>query len=155
MANVQLGSTERTVVWVDIDTKRILAFGIEGANPVVPAGTRYRGETLLHAHDIERWSKKYQAQCAEDREQASVRRLESEKPFRQAVREAILARNRHLDPWNADINLRMLDAQDKLYDRILESRRHAEVCIVAEKYEASSDSVKVALDSPLIRPNNG
>jgi hypothetical protein len=65
-----------------------------------------------------------------------------------------MERNQHLDPWNRDINLRMMDAQDKMYDRILESRRKAEVCIVAEKYDENSDSVKMALDSPLLRPNN-
>jgi hypothetical protein len=152
--NVQLTGGEKTVVYQDLDTKRILCFGIEGAAPVVPPGTRYRSEVLLHARDIERWSKRYQIQCAEDREQATVRRLEAERPFRKAVRDAIVERNSGLDQWNQAINLRMLDAQDTMYERILESRRRAEVCIVAEKYEATSDSVKVALDSPHIRPNN-
>ncbi len=154
MANVQLTGSERTVVYKDLATQRILCFGLENAEPVVPPGTRYVSYVLLHASEIERWSKRYQEQCARDREQAFVRTLEREKPFRQAVRDAVVARNQHLDPWNRAINLRMLEAQDTLYQRILESRRRAEVCIVAEKYEATSDSVKVALDSPHIRPNN-
>lgn len=151
---VQLTGSERTIVYRDLDTHRILCFGIVGADPVVPRGTRYEAIELLHASDIERWSKRYQEQCATDRDQATVRRLEAERPFRQAVRQAVLDRNNRIDKWNQDINLRILDAQDKLYERILESRRKAEVCIVAEKYDANADSVKMALDSPQIRPNN-
>lgn len=154
MSNVQLTKKETTVVYIDTDSKRILCFGPDGYPPVLPSGTRYTSETLNHASDIERWSKKYQEQCALDRDQAAVRTLERERPFRQAVRAAIEERNNSLDPWNRDINLRMLAAQDTLYERILESRRKAEVCIVAEKYSADSDSVKMAMDSPHIRPNN-
>lgn len=154
MSNVQLGSSERTVVYTDLDSRRILCFGIEGAPPVVPLGTRYRSETLLHASDIERYSKKYQEQCARDRDEAAVRTLEREAPFRKAVRDAVIDRNSSLDPWNREINIRMMDAQDTMYQRVIEARRRAEVCIVAEKYTADSDSVKMALDSPHIKANN-
>lgn len=142
------------MVYRDLDTKRILCFGIEGADPVVPLGTRYESFTLLHSSEIERWSKRYQEQCARDREETTVRRLEAERPFRQSVRDAVIARNANLDPWNRDINLRMLDAQDTMYMRVLDARRKAEVCIVAEKYDADSDSVKIAMDSPSIKANN-
>lgn len=152
--NVQLTGGEKTVVYVDLDTRRILCFGPENANPVVPAGTRYRSETLLHAYQIERWSKRYQEQCAHDRDEAAVRTLEREAPFRKAVRDAVEMRNQSLDPWNREINRRMMDAQDTMYRRVIEARRKAEVCIVAEKYDENSDSVKMALDSPHIRPNN-
>lgn len=154
MPNVQLTGGEATVVYTDLDTGRILAFGPVGARPVVPAGTRYQSELLAHASDIERWSRRYQIQCQRDRDEAAVNRLESERPFRAALKSAILERNNQLDPWNRDINLRMIEAQDKLYERILESRRKAEVCIVAEKYTADSDSVKMAMDSPLITPRS-
>lgn len=154
MANVQLAAKERTVVFRDLDSGRILAFGIEGADPFVPVGTRYESFVVHHAYELERWSKQYQEQCALDREQTTVKRLEAERPFRQAVREAVIARGAHLDPWNRDINIRLLDAQDTMYQRILESRRKAEVCIVAEKYDADSDSVKMAMDSPHIKANN-
>ena len=154
MGNVQLVGKEVTVVFKSLDTGRILGFGVEGMPLVAPPGTRYTSTVLNHAADIERYSQQYREQCACDREEATVRRLESERPFRQAIRAAVMERNQHLDPWNRDINLRMMDAQDKMYDRILESRRKAEVCIVAEKYDENSDSVKMALDSPLLRPNN-
>ena len=154
MANVQLAEREQTVVFRDLDTKRILCFGIVGADPVVPLGTRYESIVLMHAKDIERWSLRYQEQCSRDREATTVRRLEAERPFRQAVRDAVIQRNSKLDPWNRDINLRMLDAQDTMYQRVLDARRKAEVCIVAEKYTADSDSVKMAMDSPMIKANN-
>lgn len=149
--HVQLSGGEVSVVWVDADTKRIIGFSPEGAKPVAPVGTKLTSYTLLHASDIDRWMNKYREQNNRDREEMTVRKLESERPLRNAIREAVLERNNSLDPWNRDVNLAMLRSQEIMYERVLESRRKQEAVLVAEKYEASATALDVAMDSPIVR----
>lgn len=95
--------------------------------------------------------KKYREQNNRDREEATVRKLESERPMRDAIRAAVLERNNGLDPWNRDINLSMLRSMDTMYERVLNSRRKQEAVLVAEQYEAGKTSADVAADSPIVR----
>jgi hypothetical protein len=149
--NVQLAGREVSVVWLDADSKRIIGFAPEGARPVAPSGTRLKCYTLLHASELDRWMKKYREQNNRDREEATVRKLESERPMRDAIRAAVLERNNGLDPWNRDINLSMLRSMDTMYERVLNSRRKQEAVLVAEQYEAGKTSADVAADSPIVR----
>jgi hypothetical protein len=151
MSNVQLSGGEVSVVWVDVRTKRIIGFSPEGARVVAPRGTRLASYTLLHASDMDHWMNKYREQCQQDREEATVRKLERERPLRAAIREAVMERNKHLDVWNRDVNLRMLNAGDAMYERILESRRKAEVALAAERFDASKNSLVVGRESPFIK----
>ena len=58
----------------------------------------------------------------------------------------MIARNAHLDAFNRDVNLRMLDAQDKLYERILSQRIRAIPQLAAERYEQGGDDMKIVRD---------
>ena len=88
----------------------------------------------------------YRQQHIEDEERAAVSKLERERGFRKAVRDAVIARNAHLDPFNRDVNLRMLDAQDKLYERILSRRMRAIPQLAAERYEEGGDQTRIVRD---------
>ncbi len=63
------------------------------------------------------------------------------------MRDAVIARNAHLDPFNRDVNLRMLDAQDKLYERILSQRIRAVPKLAAEMYEQGGDDARILKDA--------
>lgn len=142
MANVQLTGKEKTCVYRDLDSGRILSFGISGAPPLtVPQGVRYETIDCLHASDLDRYMDQYREQHIRDEESAAIKKLEKERDFRQSVRDAIIARNRHLDPWNRDINLRLMDAQDKMYERIIQQRLKAIPKLAAEMYEEGSENI--------------
>lgn len=145
--NVQLSGKERTVVYRELGTQRILSFGIEGAPPLnVDPGIRYETITCLHASDLDRYMDQYRQQHIEDEERAAVGKLERERGFRKSVRDAVVARNAHLDAFNCDVNLRILDAQDKLYERILRQRLRATPKLAAEMYEQGGDDTRIVKD---------
>ena len=147
MGNVQLTGRERTCVYRELGTSRILSFGIDGAPPLhVPPGIRYETIPCLHAHDLDRFMDQYRQQHIDDEERAAVDKLERERGFRKAVRDAVIARNAHLDQFNRDVNLRMLDAQDKLYERILSQRMRAVPQLAAERYEQGGDETRIVRD---------
>lgn len=154
MGNVQLTGSERTCVWIDSDSKRIIGFGPEGAKPKAPPGSRITSYTCLHAHELDRWMNKYREQCDRDSDESTVRKMEQERPMRNAIREAVLERNKHVDPMNRDLNLRSLELMDTMYERILARRRQAETFLAAEAYEAGTKSTDVALDSPFLKTVN-
>ena len=149
--NVQLTAQERTVVYSDLDTKRILGFSAEGFAPVVPPGTRYEATVLLHASDIERYAKKFREQSLRDREETSLRRLEAEGPIRKAIKDAVRERNNQLDPRNRHLNNALLKMMDTYYDQAVAQRTQVEVCIAAEKYEASKTAGDIALENNKIQ----
>lgn len=151
MANAQLGIQERTVVYRDLDTKRILGFGPENFPPAVPAGTKYTATVCYSAKAIERGAEEYRAQSLRDREETSLRRLEAERPIRTAIKDALAERNRHLDPKNRDYNNAMLKLMDHFYESSVAARQKVEVCIAAEKYEASKSSGDVTLENKKIK----
>lgn len=147
MGNIQLTGRERTVVYRELSSGRILSFGIEGAPPInVPEGMRYETVTCLHASDLDRFMDQYRQQHIDDEERAAVKKLEKERGFRKAVRDAIVARNVHLDAFNRDVNIRMLDAQDTMYERILSQRIRAIPKLAAEMYEQGGDDTRIVAD---------
>lgn len=154
MSNVQLSGSERTVVWVDSDSKRIVGFGPEGAKPKAPPGSRITSYTCFHAHELDRWMEKYRAQCDRDADESTVRKMESERPMRNAIRDAILERNKEVDPMNRDLNLRSLQLMDTLYERQLARLRQKETFMAAEAFEAGTKSTDVALQSPFLKTVN-
>ena len=148
MGNVALTGKERTVVYRDLDNSRILSFGIEGAPPLhTPPGIRYETISCLHAWELDRFMDQYRQQHIDDEERAAVDKLQRESGFRKANRDAIIARNAHLDDFNRDVNLRMLDAQDKIYDRILHQRLKAIPRLAAEMYDQGGDDTKIVKDA--------
>lgn len=147
MDNVQLTGRERTCVYRDLDNGRLLGFGIDGAPPInCPQGIRYETIIVFHARDLDRFMDQYREQHIRDEENAAIRKLESERAFRKANRDAIIARNAHLDQFNRDVNMRLLDAQDKIYERILTQRLRAIPKLAAEMYEAGGDDTRIVKD---------
>ena len=145
--SVQLTGKERTVVYKELETGRILSFGIEGAPPLhVPPGIRYETVPCLHAWELDRFMDQYRQQHIDDEKRAAVDKLERERGFRKAVRDAVISRNAHLDSFNQAVNLRMLDAQDKLYERILSQRLRAVPRLAAEMYEEGGDQTRIVKD---------
>jgi hypothetical protein len=57
-----------------------------------------------------------------------------------------VARNVHLDAFNRDVNIRMLDAQDTMYERILSQRIRAIPKLAAEMYEQGGDDTRIVAD---------
>lgn len=149
--NVQLSHSERTVCYRDLETKRILGFGPEGFPPAAPAGVKYTATVCYSAKAIERFAEEYRSQSLRDREETSLRRLEAERPIRQAIKSALAERNNHLDPKNRDYNNAMLRVMDHFYDTAVEARQKVEVCIAAEKYEASKTSGDITLENSKIQ----
>ena len=146
--NVQLTGKERTVVYRDLDSSRILGFGIDGAPPInAPQGIRYETIVVYHARDLDRFMDQYREQHIRDEETAVIAKLEREKGFRQANRDAILARNAHLDPFNRHINLRMLEAQDRMYEETRMRRLRAIPRLAAEMYEQGGDDTRIVKDA--------
>ncbi|MGC9293317.1 MAG: hypothetical protein ACP5EP_11455 [Acidobacteriaceae bacterium] len=147
MKNVQLTGKERSIVYREIGTNRILGFGIDGAPPILPpAGVRYESIILYHASDMDRYMEQYREQYARDEERGAISQLERDKQFRQSVRDAVIERNKHLDAWNRDINLRLLDAQDKLYNKMMERKLKAVPRLTAEMYEEGGDDARILKD---------
>ena len=146
--NVQLSGKERTVVYRDLDSGRILGFGIDGAPPInAPQGIRYETIVVFHAKDLDRFMDQYREQHIRDEEQAVVAKLKREEGFRKANRDAILARNPGLDPLNQAINLRMLEAQDRLYEQTTSRRLRAIPRLAAEMYEQGGDDTRIVKDA--------
>jgi hypothetical protein len=85
-------------------------------------------------------------QHIEDEEQAAVRKLEREREFRKSVRDGIIERNKKVDTWNRDVNLAALNAYDKMYERILNSRLRAIPKLAAEMYEQGGDDARILKD---------
>ena len=146
--SVQLTGKERTCVFRDLDSGRILSFGISGCPPLnVPQGIRYETIVCFHASELDRYMNQYRQQHKDDEEQAAVRKLEREKAFRKSVRDGILARNSQLDRWNAAVNIRVLDTWDREYDRILKQKMEAIPRLVAEMYEEGGDQTRIVKDA--------
>ena len=138
MMNVQLKQSERSQVYIDTQTKRILGFGPEGAEPSLTAEQKKHltVEVCYHAADIERYMKIFREQSLRDEEEASIRKLERERPIRKALRDSILERNNQVSPWNRAVNNALIKSMDYYYDRSLKARQKAEVALMAERYEA-------------------
>ena len=148
--NAQLGDSEKAQVYIEADTKRIIGFGPLGAKASVPPQFRYTTVICNHAHEIERYAMMYREQMLRDEEQATVRSLEREAPFRKAIRDSILERNRELaasgdpqDRRNIRINEALMRWTDTRYEWAKKRRMEAEVCVAAEKYEAGKTAVEV------------
>jgi len=146
--NVQLTGKEKTVVYRELGTSRILSFGIDGAPPLhIPPGIRYEAVPCLHARDLDRFMDQYRQQHIDDEERAAVDKLQREAGFRKSVRDAIIARNAHIDARNAAINLRILDLQDKMYAETLSRRLKAIPRLAAEMYEQGGDETRIVKDA--------
>jgi hypothetical protein len=153
MHNVQLSEKERTVVFVELDSRRILGFGPELAKPSFPKGVKYTETVLLSAREIENWVGRYREQQIRDAEETTYRQLEREAPIRAAIRKSLLARNASSDVNNYDraLNNVYVRLMDEKYDAMMKAKAKPEVFGMAEAYEEGVDSERIAMDSPYMR----
>lgn len=141
----------KTIVFVEIDTHRILGFGPEGLKPLFPIGTRYREVHPFDAHEYEKWLKKYRDQAHNDAQEKVRLRTEREKHIRDAIKSAIRGRNLSVNRINRDCNNALIEFMDREYDRVMTHAANPETFGVAEAYEESKAGEDVALEAPMFR----
>jgi hypothetical protein len=154
MANVQLSERERTAVYIDLDSKRILGFAPENATMVIPPGIRYEVKVLYFAKEIERYVAKFREQQDRDLEEKRYRQVMREAPIRKAIADAIRDRNRHVNQWNRDLNNTFIRLNEERYQKMMSAR--PETFLAAEAWEEKKPSEDVALENPALnlRPEN-
>lgn len=140
-----LGPRCKTVVFVDLDTKRVLGFGPEGLAPLIPAGTRYETKTPFDAIELDKWVDRYAAEMRADQQEKNYRQFLREQPMRKAIQDALRARNNHLDPLNRDLNNAFIGLQEKRYREMMDAKETAEHFLVAQGYDESVSGEDLAL----------
>lgn len=150
LMNTQLGERERTVVFRDLDSERILGFGPELLKPVFPAGVRYTETVLTSALEIEKWVKRYREQQERDAEEKTYRQLAREKPIRDSIKAALNARSSSISAANQALNRMLIRLMDERYDAMMRAKAKPEVYGMAEAYDESHASEDIALENPLL-----
>lgn len=146
-----IGPKVKTVVFVDLDSQRILGFGPEGLNPIVPAGIRYETKIPFDTIELEKWVNRYRQEQKSDLEEKTYRQFMREAPVRKAMREQLLARNNHVSPANRALNNALADLMDSRYQKTMEHKMKAETFLVAEAHDESKYGEDIACDSPAFR----
>ena len=148
MGNVQLTKREAPVVYLEVGTGKVLDFGKAGQTPVFPKGTLYRTESLLHVSDIDRYIKQYRDQWRADREVKIFNQIQKEKPTRDRIKELIRSRAPHVDQRNRDQNEAMIRYMDARYDATMAAKLKQEVCLTAERFDATRKEQDIAVSDP-------
>jgi len=151
MNAAQHGPKTKTVVFVDLNTKRVLGFAPEGCRPLFPSGTHYEAKIPYDAIELDKWVDRYAQEMKDDAERSNHRQFMREAPMRKAIADAIRARNNHLDPLNRDLNNAFLALADKRYRANLEAKTKADTFLVAQAYDESVSGEDLAMENPNIR----
>jgi hypothetical protein len=152
MSNVQLSEREAVRVFTDESTGRILGMTPASiSTPLLPAGFRWKSETLFHTWEIEACLKKWRVQVKEEAAIRTERQASRDAIFRNALASAIRQRNLHVDQRNRDENNRLLAKMDSDYDRKLKKQMDPQLYGVAESSDSSKSSLDMALDSPYFK----
>jgi hypothetical protein len=141
----QIAEKERSVVYIEAKTKRILGFGQSGTRPFFPRGTRYTTETLYHAWDIERCAKAFREQWRRDQELDNYNQIAREKPMRDAIKSALRARASEIDPLNRAQNEAMIKVMDFQYEQAMARKLRKEVTVTAELWDEKKKPEDVAV----------
>jgi hypothetical protein len=146
--NAQLCQSERTVVYLEARSRRIIGFGQENVRPVLPAGTRFITEICYHAWDSDRWVRKFREQWRQDQELDNFNQIAREKPMRDAIKDALRARNAHIDPLNRAQNEAMIKVMDFQYEQAMARKLRKEITLTAERWDASVKPEDIATSDP-------
>jgi hypothetical protein len=138
-----------TVVFIDLNTKRILGFAPEGATPYFPPGTRYETKTPFDSMELEKFVKRFHEEGKRDVEEKTMRQVMREAPIRKAIRDALIARSQHLDPLNRDLNYAILGIMDQRYRATMDAKTKYETFLLAQAYDESKAGEDVALEHPM------
>jgi hypothetical protein len=150
--NVQLSEREAVKVFLDLETGRIIGMAPASTQiPLLPAGFRWKSETLQHAWEIEAYLSKWRAQVKQEAVIRTERQAARDAIFRNAIASAIRQRNQSVNQWNRDENNRLLKKMDEKHDRDLKIQMNPQLYGVAESSEATKSGVEVALDSPYFK----
>ena len=137
-----------TVVFIDLDSKRVLGFAPEGSAPLFPLGTRYETKTPFDVIELEKWVKQFREEGMRDIEEKSTRKVMREAPVRKAIRDALIARSAHLSPLEKDLNFAILGVMDHRYRAAIEAQKKVETFLAAEAYDESTAGEDLALQHP-------
>lgn len=138
-----------TVAFIDLDTKRILGFAPEGCSPHFPPGTRYETKIPFDALELEKLVKRFHEEGLRDVEEKTMRQVMREAPQRKAIRDALIARSAHLDPFNRDLNYAILGVMDQRYRAALDAKTKYDTFLVAQAYEDGKAGEDVAMEHPM------
>ena len=138
-----------TIVFLDLDTKRVLGFAPEGATPAFPPGTRYETKIPFDTLELEKLVKRFHEEGLRDVEEKTMRQVMREAPIRKAIRDALIARSQHLDPLNKALNYAILGVMDERYRAAMEAKTKYETFLVAQAYEDGKAGEDVALEHPM------
>lgn len=146
--NVQITCHERSVVFIDPKTRRILGFGQDGVRPLFPAGTRYMKEVLYHSWDMDRYARLFREQWKRDQEINNYNQIAREKPMRDAIKDALRARAPHISALNRAQNEAMIRVMDFQYDQAIKAKMRQEVTLTAERWDEKKTEQDIALSDP-------
>ena len=141
----------RTVVYCDLDTKRILGFGPEDMAPTFPPGTRYETKIPFDALELDKWVDKYAEEMKRDVQEKNYRQYLREKPIRDAIYAKLRERNKTLDPINRDLNNAFMLLQDKHYQEMLTAKDKVEHFLVAQGYDESFSGEDLAMENKRVQ----
>lgn len=145
--NVQLGESERTIVYFSTKTKRILCFGPPNMKPLLSEG--YTSIELTSARQIERYAEQMRREFEEDAQEALHFKTMRDEPIRKELRAALLARRNVCTPLQQryiDVNIEFMD---RLRERTLKTK--TQNALVSEMYTSDTPQEEIALDSPGFR----
>ena len=138
-----------TIVYIDLDTKRILGFSPEGSTPFFPTWTRYETKVPFDSLELEKFVKRFHEEGIRDVEEKTMRQVMREAPARKAIRDALIARSAHLDPMNKDLNYAILGIMDQRYRAAMDAKTKYDSFLPGQAYEEGKASEDVALEHPV------
>lgn len=152
MRNVQLTARESVKVFVEVGSKRILGIAPASCKLLGAYGVKYTEETLVHARDIEKWISRLGEQTRRDAEISTARQIQREKKFRQAIRDKLLERNKHVNKYNQDLTNAFIRLMDQKYDRMLQAKMNPVTHGMAQAQEESKSRDNEVLDFAVTSP---
>lgn len=150
--NAQLGEREHVKVFVELGTRRILGIAPANCKLLGAYGVKYTEETLVHARDIEMWIARLGEQTRRDAEISTVRQIQRESKFRQAIRAKLLERNKHVNKYNQDLTNAFIKLMDQKYDRMLKAKMNPVTHGLAQAQEQSKSRDNEVLDFAAASP---
>lgn len=147
-SNVQLSGKERVCVLVHRKTKRILCFAKD--DWFADSFARdYEKIEILHAHDYDKWSKKYREQGLEDDARSDYEKLCREDAVRQKLRKELRDR---LDVVTEGHERMAIESALRTLDVLqAKKQRYRDSFMVQEAYEASKQDVGQEIVDKIIR----
>lgn len=145
------GPKAKTIVFVDLDTKRVLGFGPEGLAPTFPAGTRYETKIPFDAIELDKWVSRYGEEMRQDLQEKNYRQFLREQSARKAITDKLTEMTEHLDPFKRDFYRATRALQEKRYAQMVQQRDQVEHFLVAQGYDESFSGEDLAMENKRVQ----